>query len=96
MSSGLVFIGYIPQPGIVDVQYMAQNIRRTKGRGIIVFQTPPTYNVQIRALHGDVELIRTPNIKKKIKELEGSFREAGHTVILKNLMDVRDGMRDPM
>ena len=96
MAPGLVIIGYIRQPGIVDVQYMAQNIRRNEARGIIVFRDPPTYNVRIRALHGEVELIEARNFKKKAQELEARFKEEGYNVVRKNLMDVRDGMRDPM
>ena len=96
MATGLVIIGYIAQPGILDVQYMAQIIRRNAARGIIIFRKPPTYNVKIRALHGDVELIEAKNLKKKAKELENRFKEEGYGVVLKNLMDVRDGMRDPM
>ena len=96
MFPTLVLIGYIRRPGILDVQYMAQNIRRKNARGIIVFQDPPTYNVGIRALHGNVELVQAGNIRAKARELEDSFRREGYDVVIRNLMDVRDGMRDPM
>jgi len=96
VATALVIIGYIRQPGILDVQYMAQNVRRNDARGIIVFRDSPTYNVKIRALHGDVELIEAGNFKKKARELEEHFKKRGCSVVLKNLMDVRDGMRDPM
>ena len=96
MPSGFVIIGYIPQPGIVDVQYMARSIKRNDARGIVVFRNPPAYNVKIRALHGVVELIQAENIKAKAKELEADFKSRGYGVIVKNLTDVRDGMRDPM
>ena len=91
-----VIIGYIKQPGILDVQYMAQNIRRNKVRGIIVFQTPPTYNVNIRAIHGDVELVPAGKVSDEVKKLSAQFKAKGYDVVVKNLMDVRDGMRDPM
>ena len=96
LAPGTVIIGYIKQPGILDIQYMAQNIRRNKVRGIIVFQTPPTYNVNIRAIHGEVELVQAKKISDKVKGLSTRFKAQGYDVIVKNLMDVRDGMRDPM
>ena len=96
MGPRLVIIGYIRQPGILDVQYMAQNIRRNKARGIIVFHTPPTYNVNVRAIHGDVELTQAENIAEEVKKLSARFKTKGFDVVVKNLMDVRDGMRDPM
>ena len=96
MAPGLVIIGYIQRPGIVDVQYVAQNIRRNQARGIIVFRHPPTYNVKIRALHGEVELVQAEDLKGKVKELERQFKSKGCNVVIKNLTDVRDGMRDPM
>ncbi len=96
MAKGLVIIGYIIRPGIVDVQYVARSVRRNEARGFIVHRTPPTYNVKIKALHGDVELIESDNVKKKAQELESRFRKMGYNVVLKNLLDVRDGMRDPM
>ncbi len=61
-----------------------------------MFQNPPTYNVKIRDLHGDAELIQTDDIQTKVKDLENSFRREGFDVVIRNLMDVRDGMRDPM
>jgi hypothetical protein len=96
LLSGLVIIGYIPQPGIVDVQYMAKSIKRNNGRGIIVFRNPPTYNVKIRALHGEVELVQAENIKARARELETEFKSRGYGVVVKDLTDVRNGMRDPM
>ena len=96
MGPRLVIIGYIRQPGILDVQYMAQNIQRNKARGIIVFQNPPTYNVNVRAIQGDVELTQAENIAEEVKKLSTRFKTKGFDVVVKNLMDVRDGMRDPM
>ncbi len=96
MAPETVMIGYIKQPGILDVQYMAQNIRRNGVRGIIVFQTPPTYNVNIRAIHGEVELVQAKNVSDEVKKLGTRFKARGYDVVVKNLMDVRDGMRDPM
>jgi len=96
LVSGFVIIGYITQPGIVDVQYVAQNIKRKGARGLIVFRNPPTYNVNIRALHGDVELIQAENIRGRVRKLNRQFKAEGYSVVIKDLMDVRDGMRDPM
>ena len=96
MAPETVMIGYIKQPGILDVQYMAQNIRRNRVRGIIVFRTPPTYNVNIRAIHGEVELVQAEKLSDEVKRLSARFKARGYDVVVKNLMDVRDGMRDPM
>jgi len=96
LAPGLVIIGHIQQPGIVDVQYMARSIKRNQARGVIVFRHPPTYNVKIRAIHGEVELVQAENLKGKVKELERRFKSEGYSVVIKNLTDVRDGMRDPM
>ncbi len=95
MTTGTAIIGYIRQPGLVDVQYMARNVAQG-ARGIIVSNIEAVYTVKIRALHGDVELIETKNIKKKVKELEAILKARGYRVVIKDLWDVRDGMRDPM
>ena len=96
MSSEFVMIGYVPRPGIVDVQYMARNIARKGGRGIIVFRDSPTYNVKIKALHGDVELVEAKRVKRKVKELGAHYKGRGFSIVIKDLGEVRDGMRDPM
>lgn len=96
MGSGIVIIGYITQPGIVDVRYVAQNIKRKDARGLIVFRNPPTYNVNIRALHGNVELIQAENIRDRVRKLNRRFKAEGYNVVIKDLSEVRDGMRDPM
>jgi len=52
--------------------------------------------VKIRALHGEVELVQAEDLKGKVKELERQFKSKGCNVVITNLTDVRDGMRDPM
>jgi len=89
-----MFIGYVEQPGIVDIQYMAQNISRKGASGIIVFHTPPVDNVMNMAKQRGVPLLQAGNLTEKVKELESQYKAEGFIVKVKDLTEVRDIMRD--
>ena len=89
-----IFVGFIDQPGIVDVQYMAQNSSRKNADSIVVFNVPPADNVADMANQQGVQLIQAQDIAGKAKELEAHYKAEGFTVKLRNLMDIRDMMRD--
>ncbi len=89
-----IFVGFIEQPGIVDVQYMAQNGSRKNADSIIVFSVPPADNVAAMANQQGVQLIQAEDIAGKARELESHYKAEGFTVKLRNLMDIRDMMRD--
>jgi hypothetical protein len=89
-----IFVGFIGQPGIVDVQYMAQNSLRKKAGGIIVFNDPPADNVASLANQKGIQLIQAEDIAGKAKELETHYKAEGFNVTLRNLLDIRDMMRD--
>jgi hypothetical protein len=89
-----IFVGFIEQPGIVDIQYMAQNSSRKNADSIIVFNLPPAGNVTDMANQQGVQLIQAEDIAGKAKELETHYKAAGFTVKLRNLLDIRDMMRD--
>lgn len=89
-----IFIGYVEQPGIVDVQYMAQNILRRGASGIIVFHTPPVDNVMDMAKQRGVPLLQAENLMEKVKEIESSYKAKEFNVKIRDLTEVRDIMRD--
>ena len=89
-----MFIGYVDQPGVVDIQYMAQNISRKGANGIIVFHTPPVDNVIDMAKQQGVPLLQADNLTEKVKELESRYKAEGFSVSVKDLTEVRDIMRD--
>ena len=89
-----IFVGFIEQPGIVDVRDMAQNSSRKNADSIIVFNVPPADNVAAMANQQGVQLIQAEDIAGKVKELEAHYKAEGFTVKLRNLLDVRDMMRD--
>ena len=89
-----MFVGYVEQPGIVDVQYMAQNIVRKSARGVIVYQKPPADNVVDMAKQRGVPLFQAENLTKKVKELESRYKAEGFSVNVKDLTEVRNIMRD--
>ncbi len=89
-----MFIGVIEQPGIVDIQYMAQNLSRKNVNGIIVYQKPPADNVTDMAKQKGVPLLQAEDLKTKVKELESHYKAEGFNVKIKDLSEVRNLMRD--
>ncbi len=89
-----MFVGYVVQPGIVDIQYMAQNLNRKNASGIIVYRTPPTDNVMDMAKEQGVPLLQAVELKAKVKELESLYKTEGYNVIIKDLTEVRNLMKD--
>ncbi len=89
-----MFIGYTEQPGIVDIQYMAQNISRKNSSGLIVYQIPPADNVTEMAKQKGVPLMQAEDPRAKVKELESRYKEEGFNVKIRDLSEVRNLMRD--
>ena len=89
-----MFIGIIDQPGIVDIQYMAQNLARKNVNGIIVFLRLPADNVTDMAKEKGVPLLQAEDLKLKVKELESHYKAEGFNVKIKDLTEVRNLMRD--
>ena len=89
-----MIIGYIEQPGIVDVQYMAQNISRKNASGILVYQKQPADNVTEMAKEKGVPLLQAEDLKVKVKELESRYKKEGFNVKIRDLSEVRNLMRD--
>jgi hypothetical protein len=89
-----MFVGYVEQPGIVDVQYMAQNMGRKNASGIIVYRKPPADNVMDMAKQRGVPLLQAENLTAKIKELEAHYKKEGYSVKIRDLTEVRNLMRD--
>ncbi len=89
-----MFIGFSEQPGIVDIQYMAQNISRKNSSGIIVYRVPPAENVTEMAKQKGVPLLQAEDLKAKVKELETLYKGEGFNVKIRDLSEVRNLMRD--
>ncbi len=89
-----MFVGYVEQPGIVDIQYMAQNMGRKNASGIIVYRKPPADNVMDMAKQQGVPLLQAENLTAKIKELETHYKAEGYNVKIRDLTEVRNLMRD--
>ena len=90
-----MFLGYVEQPGIVDIQYMSQNIQRKNANGIIVYRTPPAENVMEMAQELGVPLLQADKkLADKVRELEASYKAEGYNVKLRDLTEVRNLMRD--
>ena len=89
-----IFIGYIEKPGIVDVQKLYQNASRKNAESIIVYREAPTDKVQALAEDKGHQMIQTETFKKEAEKLEKKYQAEGYSVYLKNLMDIRDSMRD--
>ena len=89
-----MFVGYVEQPGIVDIQYMAQNMGRKNSSGIIIYQKSPTDNVLEMAKEKGVPLLHADNLTSKVKELEAHYKAEGYNVKIRDLTEVRNLMRD--
>ena len=89
-----MFIGFIEQPGIVDIQYMEQNISRRNSSGILVHHKPPVDNVMEMAKQKGVPLLQTEDLKAKVKELESHYKADGFNVKIRDLSEVRNLMKD--
>jgi len=94
MAEKSVFIGYIEKPGIVDVQNLYQNASRKNAESIIVYKEAPTDNVMTMAKDKGHQMIQAEDFKKEAEKLEKKYQSDGYSVYLKNLMDIRDSMRD--
>ncbi len=90
-----MFLGYVEQPGIVDVQYMSQNIQRKNARGVIVYKISPADNVIKMAKQLGVPLLQADKkLSEKVKELGASYKAEGYNVKIRDLTEVRNLMRD--
>ncbi len=89
-----MFVGYVKQPGIVDIQYMAQNMARKNASGIILYQQPPADNVIAMAKERGVPLLKAKDLKAKLKELESRYKSEGYNVKIRDLTEVRNLMKD--
>ncbi len=89
-----MFIGFTEQPGIVDIQYMAQNLSRKGSSGIVVYEKTPAENVTSMAKEKGVPLLQADDVKAKVKELESLYKSDGFNVKIRDLSEVRNLMRD--
>ena len=94
MAEKTIFIGYIEQPGIVDVQNLYQHASRKNAESIIVYKTTPTDNVLAMARDKGHQMIQADDFKGEAQNLEGKYQSDGYTVFLKDLTQIRDSMRD--
>ena len=94
MAEKNIFIGYIEQPGIVDVQNLYQHAKRKGAESIIVYKATPTDNVLAMAQDKGHQMIQADDYKSEAKKLEKKYQSEGYTVFLKDLTQIRDSMRD--
>jgi len=94
MAEKTIFIGYIEQPGIVDVQNLYQHASRKNAESIIVYQATPTDNVLAMAKDKGHQMIQTEDYKGEAQKLEKKYQSEEYTVYLRDLTEIRDSMRD--
>ncbi len=94
MAEKVIFIGYIEQPGIVDVQNLYQHASRKGAESIIVYQKTPTDKVLAMAKDKGHQMVQADNYKEEAKKLESKYQADGYTVFLRDLTEIRDSMRD--
>ncbi|MBW1659518.1 MAG: hypothetical protein JRJ48_03360 [Deltaproteobacteria bacterium] len=94
MAEKIIFIGYIEQPGIVDVQNLYQNASRKDAESIIVYKKAPTENVVKMANDKGHKMVQAEDYKEEAKKLEEKYSSDGYTVYLRDLTEIRDSMRD--
>ncbi|RTZ89741.1 MAG: hypothetical protein DSY91_07355 [Deltaproteobacteria bacterium] len=94
MAEKIIFIGYIEQPGIVDVQNLYQHASRKGAESIIVYKNTPTEKVLAMAKDKGHQMIQVDNYKEEAKKLETKYQADGYSVYLRDLTEIRDSMRD--
>ena len=90
----VIFIGYIEQPGIVDVQNLYQHAKRKNAESIIVYKNEPTEKVVEMAKQKGHQMVPADDFKGEAKKLEEKYKADHYTVFLKDLTEIRDSMRD--
>jgi len=94
LAEKIIFIGYIEQPGIVDVQNLYQHASRKGAESIIVYKNTPTEKVLAMAKDKGHQMIQVDNYKEEAKKLETKYQADGYSVYLRDLTEIRDSMRD--
>ena len=94
MAEKSIFIGYIEQPGVVDVQNLYQHAKRKEAESIIVYKETPTDNVLAMAKDKGHQMVQADDYKAEAQKLEKKYQSEGYTVFLKDLTQIRDSMRD--
>ena len=94
MAEKIVFVGYIEQPGIVDVQNLYQHAQRKNAESIIVYRKEPTEKVVEMAKQKGHQMIQADDYKEEAKKLEKKYFSDGYSVYLRDLTEIRDSMRD--